>query len=126
MYGPEKRLLRLLSKESDNEVAKIQSEVEAEIQLSDTKVYRDVSNIETILSKLSETSFRMFSGLKWTGFLTEKQIKYFTYEFKKATNFGKLYLLPYIRKRLHNFPGTRVTYNRGSPTESVLSFLTII
>ena len=64
--------------------------VEAERQLSDTKVYRDVSNTESILSKLSKTSNRMFSSLKGRGFLTEKQMKYFTYEFQKATNFGKL------------------------------------
>ena len=38
--------------------------LEAERQLSDTEVYRDVSNTENILSKLSETSNRMFSSLK--------------------------------------------------------------
>ena len=32
----------------------------------------------------------MFNSLKRRGFLTEKQMKYFTYEFKKATNFSKL------------------------------------
>ena len=38
--------------------------VEAERLLSDTKVYRDVSNTKNILSKLLETSNRMFSSLK--------------------------------------------------------------
>ena len=52
---------------------------EAERQLPDTKVYRDVNNTENSLSKLSERSNRMFSSLKRTGFLTEKQMKYFTY-----------------------------------------------
>ena len=54
--------------------------LEAERQLRDTKVYRDVSNTENILSKLSETSNRMFSSLKRKSkcFLTEKQMKYFT------------------------------------------------
>ena len=51
---------------------------EAEKQLSDTKVYRDVSNTENILSKLSEASNRMFSSLRRRNFLTEKQIKHFT------------------------------------------------
>ena len=97
--------------------------LEAERQLSDTEVYRDVSNTENILSKLSETSNRMFSSLKKRGFLTEKQMKYFTYEFKKATNFGKLYLLPKIHKRLHNVPGRPVISNCGSPTEKCSEFL---
>ena len=51
---------------------------EAEKQLSDTKVYRDVSNTENILSKLSEASNRMFSSLRRRNFLTEKQVKHFT------------------------------------------------
>ena len=60
---------------------------------------------------------RMFSSLKKRGFLTEKQVKYFTYEFKKATSFGKLFLLPKIHKRLHNVPGRPVISNCGNPTE---------
>ena len=91
--------------------------------MSDTEVYRDVSNTENILSKLSETSNRMFSSLKKRGFLTKKQMKYFTYEFKKATNFGKLCLLPKIHKRLHNVPGRPVISNCGSPTEKCSEFL---
>ena len=97
--------------------------LEVEIQLSDAKVHGDVSNTENILSKLSETSNTMFSLLKRRDFLTEKQMKCFTYEFKKATNFGKLYLLPKIHKRLHNFPGKPVISNCGSPTEKCSEFL---
>ena len=41
---------------------------EAERQLSNTNVYRDVSNTENILSKLSEESNRMFNSLKRRGF----------------------------------------------------------
>ena len=65
----------------------------------------------------------MFSSLKRRGFLTEKQMKYFTYEVKKGTNFGKLYLLPMIYKRLHNVPGTLVISNCRSPTEKCTEFL---
>ena len=97
--------------------------LEAERQLPDTKVYRDVNNTENSLSKLSETSNRMFSSLKRTGFLTEKQMKYFTYEFKKATNFGKLYLLPKIHKRFHNVPGRLVISSCESPKEKFSEFL---
>ena len=53
----------------------------------------------------------MFNRLIRRGFLTEKQTKRFTYEFKKATNFGKLYVLPKIDKKLHNVPGRPVITN---------------
>ena len=65
----------------------------------------------------------MFSTLKRRDFLTESQMKYFTYKFKKATNFGKLYLLPKIHKMLHNVPGRPVISNCGSPTEKYSEFL---
>ena len=69
--------------------------LEAEKKLSDTKVYRDAGNTE---SKLSEASNKIISSLERRGFLTKKQMKHFTYEFKKPTNFGKLYFLPKIHK----------------------------
>ena len=72
--------------------------VEVEKQLSSTKIYRDVSNTENVLSKLSETSNKMFCALKMRVSLTEKQMKYFNYEFKKATNFGKVCIFPKIHK----------------------------
>ena len=51
--------------------------MEAEKQLSDKKVYQEVSNSENILSKLAEMSNKMFSNLKKRGYITEKQLKYF-------------------------------------------------
>ena len=42
-------------------------------------VYRDVSNSENILHKLSEARDKMFISLRKKGVITEKQIKYFTY-----------------------------------------------
>ena len=50
-------------------------------------------------------------------------MKYFTYEYKKACNLGKLYLLPKIHKRLFNGPGRPVISNCGTPTEKVSEFL---
>ena len=50
-------------------------------------------------------------------------MKYFTYEYKKACNLGKLYLLPKIHKRLFNVPGRPVISNCGTPTEKVSEFL---
>ena len=52
---------------------------EAEKRLSDATVYRDVSSSKEILTKLSEASNKMFSSLRRKGFITEKQLKYFTY-----------------------------------------------
>ena len=97
--------------------------LDAKKQLSDPSVYRDVSNSENILPKLSEASNKMFSSLRRKGFITEKQLKYFTYEYKKATNFGKLYLLPKIHKRLFDVPGRPVIPNCGTPTEKFSEFL---
>ena len=97
--------------------------MEAEKQLSDKKVYQEVSNSENILSKLAEMSNKMFSNLKKRGYITEKQIKYFCDKYRKATNFGKLYFLPKIHKRLHNVPGRPVILNCGTPTEKCSEFL---
>ena len=51
--------------------------MEAEKQLSDKKVYQEVSNSENILSKLVEMCNKMFSSLKKRSYITEKQLKYF-------------------------------------------------
>ena len=97
--------------------------MEAEKQLSDKKVYQEANNSENILSKLEEMNNKMFSNLKKRGYITEKQLKYFSYEYRKATNFGKLYFLPKIHKRLHNVPGRPVISNCGTPTEKCSEFL---
>ena len=98
--------------------------MEAEKQLSDKKIYQEVSNSGNILSKLAEMSNKMFRNLKKRGHVTEKQLKYFfAYEYRKATNFGKLYFLPKIHKRLHNVPGRPVISNCGAPTEKCSKFL---
>ena len=97
--------------------------MEAEKQLSDKKVYQEVSNSENILSKLAEMSNKMFSNLKKRCYITEKQLKYFPYEYRKITNFGKLYFLSKIHKRFHNVPGRPVISKRGTPTEKCSEFL---
>ena len=97
--------------------------LEAEKQLKDKKVSRDVEYNVNVLKDLAEASNKMFSGLRKRGFTTEKQLKYFTYEYRKATNFGKLYLLPKIHKRLYNVPGRPVISNCGTPTEKCSEFL---
>ena len=52
--------------------------------------------------------------------ISDKELKYFTYSFKKKTNLGKLYFLPgipRINKRFNLVPGTPVLTNCGTPTE---------
>ena len=97
--------------------------LEAEKQLSDLGVYRNVSNSENILPNLSEVSNKMFSRLRRKDFIKENQLKYFTYEYKKARNFGKLYLLLRIHKRIFDVPGRPVISNCGTPTEKCSEFL---
>ena len=46
--------------------------MEAEKQLSDKKVFQEVSDSENILSKSAEMSNKMFSNLKKRGYITEK------------------------------------------------------
>ena len=91
--------------------------LEAEKQLSDANVYKDVSFNEKNLQELVGTSNQLFQNLKSKGKISDKQLKYFTYEYKKVSNLGKLYLLPKIHKRLHNVPGRPMIWNCGTPTE---------
>ena len=57
------------------------------------------------------------------GCFTEKQLKCLSYEYRKATNFGKLYFLPKMHRRLHNVPGRSVISNCGAPTEKCSGLL---
>ena len=65
----------------------------------------------------------MFQSLRRKNLITEKELKYFYYQCKKSTNFGKMYLLPKIHKRLDNVPGRPVISNCGTPTEKASEFL---
>ena len=96
---------------------------EAETQLSDENIYKGINFEDKILQQLADNSNKLFKSLKTKGSITEKELKYFTIEFKKATNLGKLYLLPKIHKRLENVPGRPVISNCGTPTEKVSEFL---
>ena len=84
---------------------------EAEKQLSDKNMYRDVNFISNILQNLAETSNDIFKNFKRKGKITEKELKYFIINHKKATNLGKMYLLPKIHKRLYDVPERPVISN---------------
>ena len=96
---------------------------EAKKQLSDQSVYRDVEFKDKILQDLTDSSNKLFQNLRRKGSITEKELKYFTIDFKKATNLGRLYLLSKIHKRLESVPGRPVISNCGTSTEKVSEFL---
>ena len=79
--------------------------MEAEKQLSDKKVYQEVSNSEIILSKLAEMSNKIFGSLK-----------------KKKLYISKFYFLPKIYKKLHNVPARPVILKCGTPKENCSEF----
>ena len=79
--------------------------LEAEKQFSDANVYKDVFFNEKNLQELVGTSNRLFQNLKSKGKISDRQLKYFTYECKKVSNLGKLYLSPKIYKRYIMFLG---------------------
>ena len=75
------------------------------------------------MTDLVESSNNMFLNLKRKGLISQKELKYFTYEFKKSTNLGKLYLPPKIHKRLADVPGRSVISNCGTPTKKASEFV---
>ena len=70
-----------------------------------------------------EISNKMFLNLKRKGSISEKEMEYFVYDYKNASNLGKLYFLPKIHKRLSNVPGRPVISNCGAPTEKASNIL---
>ena len=95
---------------------------EAENHLNNNWVYKEVKFNENVLTDLVEKSNKIFNRLCSHRLISESELKYFTYNFKKATNLGKLFFLPKIHKRLANVPGRPVISNCGTPTEKVSEY----
>ena len=77
----------------------------AENHLKDSFIYdkeTKVSNKD--LAKLVDERNQIFKNLLNNKRISTEEFKYFSYNFKKATNLDKLNLLPKIHKRLHNIP----------------------
>ena len=93
-------------------------------QLSDTSTYVEVKKYnDKLLSQLTEKSNKFFKRLYNSKLIREKELKYFSYNFKKTSCLGKIYLLPKIHKILNDVPRRPVTSNCGSPTEKLSGFL---
>ena len=89
----------------------------ADRQLKGNETYESSSFKDADLVKLVEKSNSIFRSLRKRKLITDEELKYFTYKYKKATNFGKIYLLPKIHKRLVKVTGRRVISNCGTATE---------
>ena len=92
-------------------------------QLKDNQTYESSGFKDADLVKLVEKSHSIFQSLRKQKLITEEELKYFTYKYKKATNFGKMYLLPKIYKHLGNVPGRPIILNCGMPAEKATKFL---
>ena len=96
---------------------------EADGQLKDTETYESSSFKDADLVKSVGKSNSIFQSLRKRKLITEGKRKYFTYKGKKATNFGKMYLLPMIHKRLANVTGRPVISDCSMPTKKAFEFL---
>ena len=65
----------------------------AEKQLNDANVYKNVCFNAKLLQELVGTSNKLFQNLKAKGKISDKQLKYFTYQYKKANS---IFYLRYI------------------------------
>ena len=109
-------------KSADNSVAAIVWDrkgyiIEAEKQLGDEEVYKEVFNNAASLLK---TINAVIAKIRKWGDLKRDNLDYFI---MKDPKFARFYLLPKIHKRLHNVPGRPVISNSGYYTENISSFL---
>ena len=70
---------------------------EAEKQLGDKNIYEDVSFNDKILRDLVETNNKMFLNFKRKGSISEKEMKYFVYDYKEASMRNYTFSLKSIR-----------------------------
>ena len=71
-----------------------------------------------------EKSNEMFRRLLSKKCILPEECKYFSYNFKKVTNLGKLFFfLSKIHKRLYNVPGRPVSSSSDRSTEKVSKYL---
>ena len=77
---------------------------EAEKQLQEVDIFEDTDFKESDLVKLVKECNTMHQSPRRKNVVTKKELKYIIHQYKKSTNFGKMYLLPNIHERkLLNF-----------------------
>ena len=96
---------------------------ESDRQVKNNETYESSSFKDADLVKLVEKSNSIFHSLRKRKLITEEELKYFTYKYKKVTKFGKMHLLPKIHKRLVNVPVRPVISNCGTATEKSSEYL---
>ena len=98
--------------------------VEPSKQLNDGSVYKSTKCEDKILQDLAEKSSGIFKGLKQKGKIIKEQLGILgIIAHKKATNLGKMYLLPKIYKRLHSALGRPDLSNCEKLKEKALELL---
>ena len=86
---------------------------EAERQLNDSSIYKEVRVTEKDLVDSVDKSNKIFVDLERRNIIHEKEKNYFKFNFKKATSVGTFFLLPKIHKSLSKVPGRPVILNCG-------------
>ena len=89
---------------------------EAKQQLSDSSIYKEVKVTEKDLVTLVDKINKIFANLGRKNIILK-------FNFKKATNVGKFYLLSKIQKSLSKVPGRPAITNCGMPMEKISKFL---
>ena len=90
--------------------------------MEDKTVYKDIKLKEIILLDLMDKSNRILKFYTCKSF-TEKEVKYFSYDFKKTSNLDKFYLLPKIHEHLFNVPGRPGISSCETPKQKASEFL---
>ena len=91
---------------------------EAKQQLSDSSIYKEVQVTEEYLVDLVDKSNKIFVDLERESII---QKSYFKFNFKKATNVGKFYLLPNWDAHRKNFEILRSPFTATHETKWVVN-----
>ena len=96
---------------------------QAEKQLGDGTVYEEINFNKKILSLLVDSSYKSFRKLDSSDYISYNEMMYFTFEYKKACNLGKLHVSPKICNRLLDVPEKSVIPCFRTHIDKVSEFL---
>ena len=106
-------------------LAIILSQIENEI-FKTCKKALGYSNFSTNEFTITENSHKIFESLKQRDFISERQPKYFRFDFQKVCNLGKMYLMSKIYKRIFNVLVRPVISDCGRSLKMFLNFWRVI